>query len=102
MSNVTVAALLLVIAVPQASPPQPSQGQAGAAASVREGYVDAPGGVRLFYRLVGTASDIIVVIHGGPGFSMEYFADDLRFAALDANAFAEDLKQFVVISSSNS
>jgi hypothetical protein len=32
-----------------------------------EGYVDAGGGVRLFYRLVGTGRDTLVIIHGGAG-----------------------------------
>ena len=34
-----------------------------------EGYVDAGGGVRLFYPLVGTGRDTLVIIHGGPGLS---------------------------------
>jgi proline iminopeptidase len=38
--------------------------------------VDAGGGVRLFYRLVGGGRDIVVVVHGGPGFTMDYFVDD--------------------------
>ena len=42
-----------------------------------EGYVDAGNGVRLFYRLVGTGRDTVVVVHGGPGFTMDYFFDDL-------------------------
>src|SRR5262245_44666600 len=84
--------------------------------SDREGFVDAGSGVRLYYRFVGTGPDTVVVIHGGPGFSMGYFVDDLgplgeRFtllfydqrgagrsslvrdsAALDAQRFAEDLE----------
>ena len=44
---------------------------------VSDGYVDAGGGVRLFYRMVGTGGDTVVVLHGGPGFTMDYFADDL-------------------------
>ncbi|MGH7696758.1 MAG: alpha/beta fold hydrolase [Gemmatimonadaceae bacterium] len=44
----------------------------------RKGYVDAGAGVRLYYRLLGTGRDTIVVLHGGPGFSMEYFAADLE------------------------
>jgi proline iminopeptidase len=45
---------------------------------VREGQVDASERVRLFYRLLGTAPDTVVVIHGGPGLNMEYFARDLE------------------------
>jgi proline iminopeptidase len=39
--------------------------------------VDAGDGVRLFYRVLGAARDTIVVLHGGPGFSLAYLADDL-------------------------
>jgi proline iminopeptidase len=42
-----------------------------------EGYVEASGGVRLFYRLLGSGPDTLVMIHGGPGFTMDYFLDDL-------------------------
>jgi proline iminopeptidase len=87
-----------------------------AAAQAREGFVDAGAGVRLFYRLVGTGRDTIVVLHGGPGFSMDYLAADLEplslrhvllfydqrgtgrstlvtdSAALDASRFADDLE----------
>jgi proline iminopeptidase len=81
-----------------------------------EGYVDAGAGVRLFYRMVGTGRDTIVVLHGGPGFTMEYLAADLEplaarhvllfydqrgagrstlvadSASLDAHRFADDLE----------
>jgi proline iminopeptidase len=50
--------------------------------SVREGYVNAGGGVQLYYRLVGTGHDTVVVLHGGPGFNMEYFAKDLTPLAM--------------------
>src|SRR5262245_20869339 len=43
----------------------------------RTGYVDAGDDVQLFYRMVGIGSETLVVLHGGPGFSMEYLADDL-------------------------
>ena len=49
----------------------------------QEGYVEAGNGVRLFYRLIGSGSDTVVVIHGGPGFTMDYFLEDL--APLAAN-----------------
>jgi proline iminopeptidase len=42
-----------------------------------EGYVDAGGGVRLFYRLVGSGPDTLVIVHGGPGLSFEYFGREL-------------------------
>lgn len=84
---------------------------------VTEGYLEAGPGVRLFYRLVGAGQDTLVVIHGGPGFSSDYFAHDLDpltrrghailfydqrgagrstlvtdSAALDGQRFAEDLE----------
>ena len=42
-----------------------------------EGYVEAGNGVRLYYRLVGTGRDTLVVIHGGPGLSSDYFGHEL-------------------------
>lgn len=45
--------------------------------AVTEGYVDAGNGVQLFYRLLGSGRDTLVVIHGGPGFSSGYFGHDL-------------------------
>ncbi|MEA2724089.1 MAG: proline iminopeptidase [Gemmatimonadales bacterium] len=83
---------------------------------LHEGYVQAGGGVKLFYRLVGTKPDTVIVLHGGPGFTMEYLAADLTplaahhtllfydqrgagrsslvtdSAALDGQRFAEDLE----------
>jgi len=43
----------------------------------REGYVDAGNGVRLYYRVDGLASSAVVVLHGGPGLTHDYLADDL-------------------------
>jgi proline iminopeptidase len=42
-----------------------------------EGYIDAGNEVRLFYRIFGSGGDTVVVIHGGPGFTMDYFLHDL-------------------------
>ena len=82
----------------------------------QEGYVDADGDVRLFYRLLGSGPDTLVVIHGGPGLTMDYFLEDLApltvnhallfydqrgtgrstlvsdSVSLDAQRFAEDLE----------
>jgi len=82
----------------------------------QEGYVDVGNNVRLFYRLLGSGPDTLVIIHGGPGFTMDYFLDDLAPLAanhallfydqrgagrstlvsdsvsLDAQRFAEDLE----------
>lgn len=39
---------------------------------VQEGYIEAGSGVRLFYRLVGNRGDTVIVLHGGPGFTMDF------------------------------
>jgi hypothetical protein len=55
--------------------PVPSRTSGGSIApATHEGYVDAGGGVQLFYRMVGASSDPVVVLHGGPGFTMDSFA----------------------------
>jgi proline iminopeptidase len=69
--NVVLAALLILVCSPGLLPAQSTS------APIREGYVDAGGGVRLFYRLLGTGRDTVVIIHGGPGFSSGYFGHDL-------------------------
>jgi proline iminopeptidase len=82
----------------------------------QRGHVDAGGGVRLACRKAGSGSEAIVVLHGGPGFTMDYLADDLLplaerhtvvfydqrgtggstlvadAAALDAQRFTDDLE----------
>ena len=86
------------------------------AAAAREGHFDAGEGVRIGYRVAGTGRDTLVVIHGGPGLTMDYLAADLEplaaghglifydqrgtgrsslvtdSAALDAERFADDLE----------
>lgn len=58
--------------------PLPSSFPSATPAPVRhEGFLDAGGGVRLFYRMVGAGRDTLVILHGGPGFNLEYLADDL-------------------------
>ena len=64
-----LALLLLFLAF--SSPPLAAQTKG------TEGYVDAGSGVRLFYRLVGSGRDTLVIIHGGPGMSFEYFGHEL-------------------------
>jgi proline iminopeptidase len=54
----------------------PLHAQAQAPATT-DGFLDAGNGVRLYYRLVGPGRDTLVVIHGGPGFSSDYFGHDL-------------------------
>lgn len=43
----------------------------------REGYINAGKGVQLYYRVLGSGSDPVVIIHGGPGLTSDYLADDL-------------------------
>src|SRR6185437_6663659 len=43
----------------------------------QDGYVDNRG-VKLFYHIVGHGADTLVVIHGGPGFTLDYLAPDLE------------------------
>jgi proline iminopeptidase len=43
----------------------------------KEGFIDAGNGVNLYYRFLGSGSDPVVLIHGGPGFTSDYLADDL-------------------------
>ncbi len=42
-----------------------------------QGHVATPDGVRLFYREAGQGGVLIIVLHGGPGFTLDYLADDL-------------------------
>ena len=92
--------------------PSPGSGQL----EQRETYVEAAGGVKLFARSVGVKPDTVIVLHGGPGLTMEYLAEDLTplaeqhtlifydqrgagrstlvtdSAALDGERFADDLE----------
>lgn len=40
-------------------------------------FVTTPDSVRLYYRVFGQGSDTIVVLHGGPGMTMDYLIPDL-------------------------
>lgn len=51
-----------------ADPPSPS--------AAREGYVDGAAGARLFYRIDGSGTDTVVVVHGGPGAGMNAVRPD--------------------------
>jgi proline iminopeptidase len=48
---------------------------------IREGYIKADKGVQLHYRVLGNGGAPIVLIHGGPGFTSDYLADDLMAMA---------------------
>jgi proline iminopeptidase len=45
---------------------------------MREGYLQGADEVRLYYRVVGSASDTIVAVHGGPGGGMNSFLPHLE------------------------
>ena len=47
------------------------------AQSPREGFIKTPDGVRLYYRIVGSGAETLVVVHGGPGNSLESVFNDL-------------------------
>ena len=85
-------------------------------AATSEGKIVAGDGVHLGYRKIGNGPRTVVVLHGGPGFTMDYLAEDLTpladthtvvfydqrgtgrstlvsdAAALDAQRFADDLE----------
>lgn len=54
-----------------------------AAREPREGFVTVEDGVRLYYRIEGRGRETLVVVHGGPGFSLESVRAD--FAPLAAH-----------------
>ena len=43
-----------------------------------EGFVSTPDSVHLFTRVVGAGTDTIIVLHGGPGLTLDYLAADLE------------------------
>ena len=45
-------------------------------AQAREGYITADDGTKLFYKIEGTGPQILVVVHGGPGGSLESVRPD--------------------------
>lgn len=59
--------LSLLLAAPAPTPAQ----------DVRDGYVAADDGVRLYYRIEGEGPETLVVVHGGPGNSLESVRLDL-------------------------
>jgi proline iminopeptidase len=48
-----------------------------------EGYVETDDGVRLFYKTAGDGDEMVFVLHGGPGFTHDYLADDFTPLAED-------------------
>ena len=51
--------------------------QPAAAPAAPEGFIAADDGARLFYRIEGSGPETLVVVHGGPGNSMESIRPDL-------------------------
>jgi proline iminopeptidase len=43
----------------------------------QEGFISSTDDVKLFYQVMGSGSDTIVVLHGGPGLDIGYLAPDL-------------------------
>lgn len=54
-----------------------AKSNSGTLAKIQEGYIQSSSDVSLFYRLFGSGPDTLVVIHGGPGLTIDYFLEDL-------------------------
>ena len=63
--------LSLAIATIPAIAPLPAQ-----RSTRSEGFVSTPDSARLFYRVIGTARDTIIALHGGPGVDLESIYGD--------------------------
>ena len=55
-----------------------------------EGHINAGNGVKLYYRVLGSGSEPVVLIHGGPGFTSDYLADDLTPIARNHSVLVYD------------
>lgn len=55
-----------------------SSGDCVAQQRPREGYIRTPDGIRIFYRIVGSGTETLVAVHGGPGNTMESILPDLE------------------------
>ena len=56
----------------------------------REGYVAADDGTRLFYKVEGSGPSTLVVVHGGPGNSLESVRGDFERLAKDRTVIYYD------------
>lgn len=54
------------------------------------GHVPVEDDVELFYRTVGAGEETVVFLHGGPGFSLEYFLPDVQPLARDRRLLLYD------------
>lgn len=68
---------------PSRSRPPAEAGSPVSTAAVSEGYFSAADGVRLFYRRIGSGTNALVCLHGGPGLN-------LASGCLDAEPLAKD------------
>jgi proline iminopeptidase len=59
-------------------PANSADSTASTAPAMQEGFVAAGDSVQLFYRMVGTGPDTVIVLNGGPGFTLDYLAADLE------------------------
>ena len=75
MNRSRVGAVLVLLV---ASATRASTEQATATDPTKEGYVQGADGVRLFYRSVGAGRAVGVLLHGGPGSSMNGIWPDLQ------------------------
>lgn len=55
-----------------------------------EGYLTVDDGVRLFYKIVGNGPETLVMVHGGPGNSMNSLLPDLEPLAKDRTVIYYD------------
>ena len=77
-------AAILLVAMLSASPSLAQK-------PVKEGFVNAGNGVQLAYRIIGSGrGEPVVLVHGGPGFTSDYLADDLVSKARHRSWFAYD------------
>ncbi len=78
LNRAVLAVGLLLLSTACSEPDRELDTQGSGEPEARQGFVEAEQDVELFYRLVGTGPDTMVVIHGGPGLSMDYFLADLE------------------------
>lgn len=67
---------------PDSTPSDSTPGATTEDPARQEGYVQSSDGVRLFYRMLGSGPDTLIVLHGGPSFTMDYFYADLEPLAM--------------------
>ena len=78
MKSLTIAVFGLLLVTPTFGQPTTKQSLHG---PVVEGYFNGAGGVRLFYRRVGTGKTVLVFLHGGPGLGIGDGGYDMEMLA---------------------